>query len=116
MFDRTVWQSSVGLRQRIRKNNFAPDTGTIIAYRPSAGFGIRLDEGLGTSGGNITPHYDSLLVKVTGSGRNLLAASRKMARSLAEFRIRGVSTNIPCSRKLWLTVSFCRGSSRQTFS
>ncbi|MEZ4743973.1 MAG: biotin carboxylase N-terminal domain-containing protein [Bdellovibrionota bacterium] len=46
-------------------NNFAPDTGRIIAYRPAAGFGIRLDGGHGTSGGVVTPYYDSLLVKVT---------------------------------------------------
>lgn len=91
------------------KNNFAPDTGTIIAYRPSAGFGIRLDEGLGTSGGFITPHYDSLLVKVTSSGKDLLAASRKMARSLAEFRIRGVSTNIPLLQKIVVHPEFQSG-------
>lgn len=91
------------------KNNFAPDTGTIIAYRPSAGFGIRLDEGLGTSGGKITPNYDSLLVKVTSFGHDLLAASRKMARSLAEFRIRGVSTNIPLLQKIVVHEEFQSG-------
>ena len=46
-------------------NNFAPDTGVILAYRPAQGFGIRLDEGFATSGGLVTPYYDSLLVKVT---------------------------------------------------
>lgn len=90
------------------KNDFAPDTGTIIAYRPSAGFGIRLDEGLGTSGGVITPHYDSLLVKVTSSGKDLQAAARKMSRSLAEFRIRGVSTNIPLLQKIVVDEKFLR--------
>lgn len=76
-------------------NHFAPDTGTIIAYRPAAGFGIRLDEGHGTAGGIITPHYDSLLVKVTAWGRSLEIAAAKMGRSLGEFRIRGVKHNIP---------------------
>ena len=100
----SIRKNGVAIQCRITtedpKNNFAPDTGTIIAYRPSAGFGIRLDEGLGTSGGNITPHYDSLLVKVTSTGHDMHAASRKMARSLAEFRIRGVSTNIPLLQKI----------------
>ena len=75
--------------------NFAPDTGRIIAYRPAAGFGIRLDEGLGTSGGLVTPHYDSLLVKVTAFAPDIEAAAAKMLRSLSEFRIRGIKHNIP---------------------
>ena len=75
--------------------DFAPDTGTIIAYRPPQGFGIRLDEGLATSGGVVTPYYDSLLVKVTGHGNDFYGAARKMIRALKEFRIRGIRTNIP---------------------
>ena len=108
-----VTQTGVAIQCRITtedpKNNFAPDTGTIIAYRPSAGFGIRLDEGLGTSGGNITPHYDSLLVKVISNGHDLLAASKKMARSLAEFRIRGVTTNIQLLQKIVTHREFLSG-------
>lgn len=73
---------------------FAPDTGTIIAYRPAAGFGIRLDEGHGTAGAVITPYYDSLLVKVTAWGQTIEQAAAKMSRSLGEFRIRGVRHNI----------------------
>ena len=75
-------------------NSFAPDTGSIMAYRPAAGFGIRLDEGHGTTGGEVTPHFDSLLVKVTAFSPSLPAAARKMFRSLSEFRIRGVKHNI----------------------
>ena len=77
------------------QRDFAPDTGKILAYRPAQGFGIRLDEGLGTSGGLVTPHYDSLLVKVTAHSQDLYGASRKMRRALKEFRIRGVKHNIP---------------------
>ena len=77
------------------QQDFAPDTGRILAYRPAQGFGIRLDEGLGTSGGVVTPHYDSLLVKVTAHAPDLLGAARKMRRALKEFRIRGVKNNIP---------------------
>lgn len=76
-------------------NNFAPDTGQIIAYRPACGFGIRLDEGQATAGGIITPHYDSLLVKVIAFARDMDSAAAKMFRSLSEFRIRGVKHNIP---------------------
>ncbi|MFN9957564.1 MAG: hypothetical protein ACK55I_31035, partial [bacterium] len=48
-------------------NNFTPNYGKIVTYRSSAGFGVRLDAGMGTSGSTITPFYDSLLVKLTTS-------------------------------------------------
>ncbi len=75
-------------------NNFAPDFGTIKAYRTAAGFGVRLDAGNGYAGAQITPHYDSLLVKISTWGLTFGDASRTMHRSLQEFRIRGVKTNI----------------------
>lgn len=89
----------VAIQCRITTENplrdFAPDTGVILAYRPAQGFGIRLDEGLGTSGGLVTPYYDSLLVKVTAHSFDLYGAINKMNRALKEFRIRGVKHNIP---------------------
>ena len=47
------------------QNNFAPDTGKITAYRTGGGFGVRLDGGNTYAGAEITPYYDSLLVKIT---------------------------------------------------
>jgi pyruvate carboxylase len=76
-------------------NKFTPDYGKILAYRSAGGYGIRLDGGMGVSGAVITPFYDSLLVKVTASGRTFEEALGRMDRSLREFRIRGVKTNIP---------------------
>ncbi|HTP67022.1 MAG TPA: pyruvate carboxylase, partial [Geobacteraceae bacterium] len=75
-------------------NNFAPDFGTISTYRSSAGFGVRLDAGNAYTGAHITPHYDSLLVKVTSWGLTFAAAAHVMQRCLLEFRVRGVKTNI----------------------
>ena len=91
------------------KKDFAPDTGVILAYRPAQGFGIRLDEGLGTSGGLVTPHYDSLLVKVTAHSFDLYGAARKMGRALKEFRIRGVKTNIPLLQNILHHQKFLAG-------
>jgi pyruvate carboxylase len=95
-------------------NDFAPDTGEIIAYRPGAGFGIRLDEGQATAGGVVTPFYDSLLVKVTAYAMDLDAAAAKMQRSLSEFRIRGIRHNIPLLRNVVRHEEFL--SSRMTTS
>ncbi len=76
------------------ENNFKPDYGTLIAYRNAAGFGIRLDEGSAYQGMKISPFFDSMIVKVTASGRTLSGTSQRMLRALSEFRVRGVTTNI----------------------
>ncbi|MBI4179647.1 pyruvate carboxylase [bacterium] len=76
-------------------NNFIPDHGRLAAYRTAAGFGIRLDGGNAYHGAIVTPYYDSLLVKVTSHANDFQAAVAKMRRALAEFRIRGLRTNIP---------------------
>ncbi len=73
--------------------DFRPDTGTISVFRLPAGMGIRLDDGPGFPGARITPHYDSLLVKITAKARNRREAAAKLRRALREFRVRGVKTN-----------------------
>ncbi len=75
-------------------NDFKPDYGTITTYRSASGFGIRLDAGSIYQGVTVSPFFDSMLVKVSASSRTLDGACRKMRRALAEFRIRGVMTNI----------------------
>ncbi|HLP42638.1 MAG TPA: biotin carboxylase N-terminal domain-containing protein, partial [Fibrobacteria bacterium] len=76
-------------------NNFAPDHGKITTFRAGEGFGIRLDAGSGFDGADITPHYDSLLIKVCAWGLAFDQAASKALRAIHEFRIRGVKTNIP---------------------
>jgi pyruvate carboxylase len=75
-------------------NGFRPDTGRITGYRTPGGAGIRLDGG-SHLGAEISAHFDSMLVKLTCRGRDFSAAVARARRALAEFRIRGVSTNIP---------------------
>ena len=75
-------------------NGFRPDTGRITGYRSPGGAGIRLDGGTNL-GAEISAHFDSMLVKLTCRGRDFSAAVARARRALAEFRVRGVSTNIP---------------------
>jgi pyruvate carboxylase len=75
-------------------NGFRPDTGRITGYRSPGGAGIRLDGGTNL-GAEIGAHFDSMLVKMTTRGRDFSTAVTRARRGLAEFRIRGVSTNIP---------------------
>jgi pyruvate carboxylase len=76
-------------------NGFRPDTGVITAYRSPGGAGIRLDGGTTYTGAEVSAHFDSLLAKLTCRGRTFEAAADRARRALAEFRIRGVATNIP---------------------
>lgn len=96
-------------------NNFMPDTGKIMAYRTGGGFGVRLDAGNGFQGAVISPHYDSLLVKVSTWALSFDQAARKMVRNLKEFRIRGIKTNIPFLENVILHNKFLNGSYDTTF-
>ncbi|MGY1691921.1 pyruvate carboxylase [Geodermatophilus sp. SYSU D01105] len=75
-------------------NGFRPDTGRITAYRSPGGAGIRLDGG-SSLGAEVGAHFDSMLVKLTCRGRDFGIAVARARRAVAEFRIRGVATNIP---------------------
>ena len=75
-------------------NGFRPDTGRITAYRSPGGSGIRLDGGANL-GAEVAAHFDSMLVKLTCRGRDFATAVARARRAVAEFRIRGVATNIP---------------------
>ncbi|PKR78498.1 pyruvate carboxylase [Halalkalibacillus sediminis] len=96
-------------------NNFMPDTGKIMAYRTGGGFGVRLDAGNGFQGAVISPHYDSLLVKVSTWALTFKQASSKMVRNLKEFRIRGIKTNIPFLENVILHEKFVNGTYDTTF-
>lgn len=96
-------------------NDFVPDRGRIIAYRSAGGFGIRLDTGNGHTGAVITPYYDSLLVKVSTFATTFESAAAKMVRSLKEFRIRGIKTNIPFLENVVEHPRFLAGQCTTTF-
>ena len=76
-------------------DGFRPDLGRITTYRSPGGGGVRLDGGTINPGSQISPHFDSMLAKLTSRGRDYEQAVKRQRRALAEFRIRGVATNIP---------------------
>lgn len=96
-------------------NNFLPDTGKISVYRSAAGFGIRLDGGTAYTGAEITPYYDSLLVKIIAHDRTFAGATQKAVRALKETRIRGVKTNIPFLINVLQSPTFVEGKCTTTF-
>ena len=62
-------------------------------FRSGEGMGIRLDSASAFAGAIISPHYDSLMMKVIARADTLQATAAKLARSLKEFRIRGVKVS-----------------------
>ena len=94
---------------------FRPDTGKITTYRSPGGAGIRLDGGTTATGSEVSPYFDSLLVKLITRGRDLPAAVSRASRALAEFRIRGVSTNIAFLQGVLSDPSFKAGELSTAF-
>ncbi|HEA21905.1 MAG TPA: pyruvate carboxylase [Pricia antarctica] len=117
----SVQVTGVALQCRITtedpSNDFKPDYGIVTTYRSASGFGIRLDAGSIYQGVAISPFFDSMLVKVSARSRTLDGCCRKMRRALAEFRIRGLKTNMafldnilshPTFREGKVTVNFIK--------
>ena len=95
--------------------NFRPDTGKITTYRSPGGAGIRLDGGTVSTGAEVSPHFDSLLVKLIAKGRDFKSAVNRSERALAEFRIRGVSTNIAFLQAVLADPTFQTGDLSTSF-
>jgi len=95
-------------------NDFRPDTGRIVAYRPATGPGVRLD-GCVYQGVEITPHFDSMIEKITCRGRDFETVIRRLRRTLAEYRVRGVATNQPFLRAILEDEEFVRGGVTTNF-
>ena len=96
-------------------NNFVPDTGKIIGYQSPGGPGLRLDAGDAFRGSNISPFYDSLLVKITANGTTVSETISKMERALDEMKIVGVKTNISFLKNIIGHPKFQEGDYDTTF-
>jgi pyruvate carboxylase len=114
-----IRQRGVALQCRVTTEDpasgFRPDTGRISVYRSPGGAGIRLDGGSAYTGAEISPYFDSLLVKLTARGADLPSAARRAHRALAEFRVRGVATNMPFLRAVLADRDFLAGRLSTSF-
>ncbi len=96
-------------------NGFRPDTGVITTYRSPGGGGVRVDGGTVYTGAEVSAHFDSMLAKLTCRGRTFEKAAEKARRAVAEFRIRGVSTNIPFLQAVLEDPDFVAGGVTTSF-
>jgi len=87
-------QARINMETMTADGGAKPSGGTITAYEPPSGRGIRVD-GFGYAGYQTSARFDSLLAKLIVHAPNLAEAKSKAYRALSEFRIAGVQTNIP---------------------
>jgi acetyl-CoA carboxylase, biotin carboxylase subunit len=90
-------------------NNFTPAPGTITAWQPPAGDGIRVDTHV-EAGYVVPPFYDSLLAKLIVRGADRTDAIRRTLAALAAFRVEGVPTTIPMHQKILASEAFASGA------
>ncbi len=87
---------------------FLPSPGSITAFVPPGGPGIRVDTHA-FAGYTVPPHYDSMIAKVIAWGQNRTEAIVRMQRALREFEIAGIQTTIPFHREALDNAFFQRG-------
>lgn len=95
-------------------HTFLPSIGRIAQYRPPAGPGVRVDDGI-ESGSEVTPYYDPMLAKVITWGRDRAEAIRKMERALRDMVVLGVTTNIPYLLAILAEETFRRGHTSTSY-
>jgi acetyl/propionyl-CoA carboxylase alpha subunit/acetyl-CoA carboxylase carboxyltransferase component len=106
----------VAIQARVNLETMAPDGsarpagGTLTAYEPPSGPGVRVD-GFGYAGYRTSVRYDSLLAKVIvhAPAGGLAAAAAKTYRALCEFKIAGAATNIPFLQAILKDPAFAEG-------
>jgi acetyl-CoA/propionyl-CoA carboxylase biotin carboxyl carrier protein len=77
--------------------NFMPAPGTLSAWSPPQGPGVRLDGGY-ENGETVPGAFDSLIAKLVITGRDRTQALERSRRALAEFVVDGMPTVIPFHR------------------
>jgi len=78
---------------------FTPSPGTITAFNPPGGLGVRVETAAYTQY-VIPPYYDSMIAKLVVHAETRADAIMRMQRALNEFIIEGVKTTIPMHKKI----------------
>jgi acetyl-CoA carboxylase biotin carboxylase subunit len=87
---------------------FVPSPGVIRHFYAPGGPGVRIDT-FAHEGCEISPYYDSLVMKLMTHGRDRAEAIARMRRCLDVMVIEGIKTNIPLHRRILDDADFVAG-------
>lgn len=90
------------------ENNFFPSPGRITQYVEPAGPGVRVDGGV-YAGFTVPIEYDPMLAKLAVWAGAREAATERMRRALGEYRVLGITTNLPYLEELMGDPEFVAG-------
>ncbi|MHA6626354.1 carboxyl transferase domain-containing protein [Pseudonocardia sichuanensis] len=107
-------QARVNIETMTADGGAVPGAGTLTAFTPPTGPGIRVDT-FGVPGLVVSPRYDSLLAKVVARARTRAAALSKVDAALGEFTVDGAPTNIGFLRALLADADLRAGPVDTTF-
>ncbi len=88
--------------------NFRPSAGKITTFHLPGGHSVRVDTHA-YAGYSVPPNYDSMIAKLIVSAPDRRLAIERMKRSLNEFVIEGIKTNIPYQLQLMNDPNFISG-------
>jgi len=106
--NRRGWAIECRINAEDPERNFLPSPGTVEAYTPPGGFGVRLDTHL-YQGYELPIYYDSLIAKLISFDLTRQGAISIMKRALSEFVISPLKTTIPLYRRIMDDPSFRAG-------
>jgi geranyl-CoA carboxylase alpha subunit len=71
---------------------FLPQTGPVLRWRPPVAHDVRIDSAL-IEGGEVSPHYDSMVAKLVAHGRDREEARRKLLSAVRHCVLLGLPSN-----------------------
>ncbi|MFF5258725.1 acetyl/propionyl/methylcrotonyl-CoA carboxylase subunit alpha [Actinomadura viridis] len=95
--------------------NFLPAVGTLTAWQPPSGPGVRLDTGC-VEGQTIPQQFDSMIAKLVVTGATRRQAVERSRRALAEFTVEGMPTVLPFHRAVLDDPAFVPDDDAEPFS
>ena len=102
------WAIACRIRAEDPWNHYLPSTGRLTEFRQPGGPCVRVDTFV-TAGSEVSAHYDPLLAKLTVWAGDREAAIRRIDRTVREFHVTGVETNLPLLRQITRHPDFVRG-------
>jgi acetyl-CoA carboxylase biotin carboxylase subunit len=90
------------------ERDFSPSCGRITEWIVPGGYGVRVDTYV-HAGSVLSPFYDPMIAKVIAKGHDRAVAAARLLRSLDEFVVGGVKTNLSLLRRVASSDEFLNG-------